>query len=467
MINRILIRIKVIQILYSYLLVEKRFSIEKMPLEPSKEKRFAYSLYLDMLVLLYRISEKITQRGEYKPLRATRFIQRILSDENLSSRIRSYNATGFPYEKEIESIAHEIKNSSWYKNTLKGIENNTPGIEENLWSQLYRIFVLPSIELNQSISKQEGYTSKGLERMQEILAQTFSNFMASHDDCKAADSTLRRSLDDARELYFRLLLLPVELTYMERRRLEENQRKYLPTDQDLNPNTRFIDNEFVSKLQSAEIFKSYIDKHNLSWYPQEQVMMDSLLKVILESDIYREYMAMRDSDLKTDCDFWKEIYKKIIFTNTDFLQVLEDTSVFWNDDLEIMGTFVLKTIKRVEDGDSQPILAQYKDEEDSRFGYELLHEVLKNREEYRGYIDSTLSEQKWTRDRLAFMDVIIIITALAEILNFPKIPLHVSINEYVEIAKSYSSSKSGAFVHGLLASIIDNLKRDGKLLKIK
>ena len=139
--------------------------------------------------------------------------------------------------------------------------------------------------------------------------------------------------------------------------------------------------------------------------------------------------------------------------------------MFWNDDLDIIGSFVLKTIRRIEEGEHHIILDKFKDEEDARFGSELIQAVLRNKEVYRNDIDNVLHKERWDRERLAFMDVVILETALAEILNFPKIPLQVSVNEYVEIAKSYSTARSGSFVHGLLASILQYLKEEGRLMK--
>lgn len=451
--------------MYSYLLVEKKFTFESMPSAPTKEKRFAYSLYLDMLVLMYRISQTIKRRGGYMPLADTRFIKRAEADEQIKSLNWKYGSAGFPLESAVDRLGEQIKNSTYYKNWLKKVENGEPGVEENVWRDIFSIFILADKELGDLISRRENFTLKGLERMQTMMDQTFANFLASQDDGSEADRALRESLDKARELYFRLLLLPVELTYMEERRLEENSRKFLATPEDLNPDMRFVNNSFVKDLQESESFRIFVEKNKLSWLPEDQVMMDSLLANILDSEIYKEYMAAPATDKAMDCEFWKNVYRKIIFTNETFLQTLEDSSVFWNDDLDIMGTFVIKTIKRVEDGNAHPILDKFKDEEDARFGYDLLRYVLHNKDRYRGYIDDVLIDHKWDRDRLAFMDVVIMITALAEILNFPKIPLSVSINEYIEIAKSYSSVKSGGFIHGLLGDVVEKLKEEHKLFK--
>ena len=172
------------------------------------------------------------------------------------------------------------------------------------------------------------------------------------------------------------------------------------------------------------------------------------------------------TDLHEDTEFWRNVCKQIILHDEDFLEALEEESVFWNDDLEIIGTFVLKTMKRFEEDDTRgAVLPMYKDEEDARFGSHLFADVVRNKDLYRRYIDDFINTEHWDTDRLAVMDVIITMTALAEIMNFPKIPLVVSINEYIELAKSYSTSKSGAFVNGLLSSIIGRLREEGRIQK--
>ena len=465
MINRVLIRIKAVQILYSYLLVEKKFSFEGMPTAPTKEKRFAYSLYLDMLMLMYSIARSIRRRGGDQPLGDTRFIKRLGSDEQFKSLLAKYRTCNFSFEPAAERIAEEIKNSSYYKNWLKGYESGDPASEQSLWRDIFNIFIMPDKGLNETISTRENFTLKGVERMKEMMENTFTAFLASQDDGTEAKKALAASLDKARDLYFLLLYLPVELADLRERQIEDNRSKFLTTAEDLNPNMKFVENSLVEQIRNNEVVANHIEKSGLSWSGSEPYMLESLLKAIMESEIYHDYMEDPVSSPAKDYEFWKNIFKKVVLENKDFLEALEDKSVFWNDDLDIMSTFALKTFRKLSEGDRNAVLDKFKDEEDARFGFELVRYVLRNKDEYRGYIDDALQEHRWDRDRLAFMDVLVIETALAEILNFPKIPLSVSVNEYIEIAKSYSSSKSGAFVNGLLGSVLHNLKESGKLHK--
>lgn len=466
MINRILIRIKVIQILYSFLIAEKQFTLESVPEQPSKEKRFSYALYLDMLVLMIKVAQNVERRKNDYPLAQTRFIKRLLSDETVKSTLMKYSHQPFPYQGLIASLSEKVKESAIYKRFLKDCDNDFSAAEERVWNDLFNLLIYPDAEVNAVTSRRENYTLKGTERMNEMIGTTLVNFLASQENVTEVERALESSLDKSRELYFRLLLLPVELTELQERRLDDNRHKHLKTDEDINPNLRFVENRVVDELRHNEVFQAYIKQNKLSWITEEPVMMRKLLSVITESPIYAEYMSDPESDIHRDGEFWKNVYKKIILENQDFLETLEEKSVFWNDDLEILSTFVYKTIRRIEEGEgANAVLDKYKDEEDARFGAELLRALYRNKESYREYIDNALESGNWESERLAFMDVVILECALAEILNFPKIPLNVSVNEYIELAKSYSTAKSGVFVHGLLGSIVKRLQKEGKLLK--
>ncbi len=466
MINRILIRIKVIQILYSFLLVEKQFSLVTLPETPTKEKRFAYSLYLDTLVLMLKVAESIGRRGGDKPLEETRFIKRLKSDDTIKSQLARYRMSPFPFEGIVESIADKVKESAVYKNYLNDRKENKFGVDSTVWNDIYNLVISRDAEVNQIISRRENFTLKAVDRTVEFLNETFTNFMASQDGGSEAISALHQSLDKARELYFRLLWLPVELTDMQERRLDDRRHKLLVTQEDLNPNLKFVDNSLVKAIRECEAIRNFIEKEKISWEREDRVMMDNLLKSIVDSDIYRSYMDNPVETPKEDCELWRNIIRRIVFNNEHFLETLEDKSVFWNDDLDTIGTFVLKSFRKFEEGASaDAVLDKYKDEEDARFGDELVKAVLKNKDTYRGYIDEAVDRSLWESERLAFMDVVIIETALAEMFNFPKIPLNVTLNEYIEIAKTYSSAKSGGFVNGILGKIISHLQKEGVLLK--
>lgn len=467
MINRILIRIKVVQLLYSYLLLEKHFMIESQPTPPTKEKRYAYSLYLDALVLAVKIARDIEKRGGEKPLMSNRFITRLLDDEKIKSLLLKYDNNTFPFGKILPELTVKIKDSGIYKNYLKQKGNESSGAADvNFWKDIFNIIIFPDEHFNEACTGIENYSIRGVERMKELMEFTFTNYLTSYSNLSDALKALEKSLMKARELYFMLLTLPIEITSLRAQQIDENRHKYLRTNEDVNPNMRFVDNQLVTLLEQNPRITEFVEDHKLNWLPGDHILLNSLLKQIMESDLYKDYMDFPVSDLHTDCEFWRSVFKTIIFRNENFIENLEDKSVYWNDDIDIIGTFVLKTLKRFDESNGEDVVMDmYKDEEDRQFGPTLFTDVVKNQDTLRGYIDETLNKSNWETDRLAFMDIVVCMTAIAEILNFPKIPLQVSVNEYIEIAKAYSTAQSGNFVHGLIGAIVSRLQEQKLLLK--
>lgn len=456
---------KVIQILYSFLLVEKQFTLESNPSAPTKEKRFAYSLYLDLLVLIIRIAERVERRRGEHPLDETRFVSRLKIDDQIKSLLRQSQAD-FCFNSLVETLADRVKESGVYKNFLKDVDRDNPTADENVWRDLLKFVILPDPQLNALIETRQNYTLKGVERMHDMLQRTLVNFLASQDNVNEVLKALEKGLDKSRELYFRLLWLPVELTDMQDRIIDDNRHKFIKSEEDLNPNMRFVDNEVVRAIRENPAIHKYISDNKISWEQEDPVMMRHLLREITSSDIYTDYMMDPVESPCADGDLWRALFKHLIVDNPEFLESMEERSVFWNDDLEIISTFVLKTLRRLEEGHTAgAVLDKYKDEEDARFGEQLMRAVYKNKETYRLYIDEALRGGNWESERLAFMDMVVLEAALAEIMNFPKIPLTASINEYIEIAKSYSTSRSGAFVNGILGAVVASLRKQGILRK--
>lgn len=279
-----------------------------------------------------------------------------------------------------------------------------------------------------------------------------------------AEKELFFSLSKAYDLYNYLLLLMVEVTKQANKRLNAAKNKLVPTKEELFPNTKFVENRFIAQLEVNKQLLEFSNNQKKTW-ENEADFVKTLCDKILESDIYKEYMACETSSYEEDRELWRKLYKNIIFNNIELDQVLEDQSLYWNDDKEIVDTFVLKTIKRFDEknGAKQELLPEFKDEEDQDFARRLFRRTILNADYYRHLISE--NTKNWDLDRVAFMDVVIMQIALAEILSFPNIPVSVSLNEYVEIAKLYSTPKSGGFINGTLDGIVNSLKKENKLTK--
>ena len=468
MINRVLIRMKTVQLLYSYLLVEKPFMLESRPSSPTKEKRFAYGLYLDFIYLIDRLAHQIIGKNKSLPLADSRFILLTEGDDRMKPVQKEYSETPFPFLSAEGELRDQIKESLLFKEYEKRMSD---GLDtDNFWENVFNLIILPNPKVNEIIKSLPNYSLSGVERMKLMMEVTFKNFYSSKGNVHDALRTLEKSMKEARDLYMRLLALPVELTRLRLDQLEQNRRKFLASDEDLNPNMRLVNNSIPRLIEGNKDFSEYVEENKLSWFVEDRELLERLLKAVLDSEVYKAYEEDPERSTARDSAFWRDVLVDVIMNNPDFLEYLETKSVFWNDDLEIMASFVLKTLKRFENPETifSAVLPMYKDGDDgsdAKFGSELFRYVVNNKEAYKKYIEEVLTQEKWSADRLAFMDVVVTMTALAEILNYPAIPLAVSVNEYVEIAKSYSSEKSGQFVHGLIASLISKLKAESVLIK--
>jgi N utilization substance protein B len=298
-------------------------------------------------------------------------------------------------------------------------------------------------------------------RVIQILYATYQN---ESGDLRKAENDLMFSLQKSYDLYYYLLMLLIEITDSHSRKLETRKGKLLPTEEDINPNTKLVDNLFIKQLRNNIQFNKYLTDRPLSWDDYENYIKNLLDKIII-SDIYADYSSNPISDYNSDREFWRKIFKTYIYNSEELDEILEDESLFWNDDVEIVESFVLKTIKKfdMETGDNQELLPMFKDEEDRLFAVKLLRETMLNVKVARDMINKYA--QNWESERIAFMDMVIMQTAIAEILTFPSVPINVTMNEYINIAKSYSTQKSSSFINGILDAIVVELKNDKKIFK--
>lgn len=475
MINRVLIRIKVVQMLYSYLLTKSEFRIETAPDSPGKDRRFAYMVYLDTLLFILELSGYRVQGpdsdspakyiGENKHLTANKMMASLINEEQIRSLILKRNSRIASFDKALAPVLEAITSTSAYRSYIR-LKERTLSDDINFWTTMLRTVIAKNPVFMECARANDEYTIAGYDRGIIMVEDTLRSYSDNRGMLTEARNSLQRSLDKAYELYHLLLLLPVEITRMREQQIDAARHKFLPTDADLNPNTRFIDNQLPALIASSPSMEEYLKANPVSW-ADDPDLIRRLLDLIMSSEVYAEYMAAPSVDRHADCDFWRTVFRTIILPSDDLAEILESKSVYWNDDLDIMGTFVLKTIKRIASSGKAEIslLPKYKDEEDARFGADLFLDTVTRFDEYRSYIDKFINSSQWDPERLAFMDIVIMTTAIAEMLNYPQIPIPVTLNEYIEIANSYSTPRSGAFVNGILYSVINYLKEEGKLTK--
>ena len=297
-----------------------------------------------------------------------------------------------------------------------------------------------------------------------IVQIVYSWYQNSNNNLKNAEKELLQGFQKSYDLYFYLLLLMVKITDVYEERVEMKKNKFLPTEEDLNPNTHLIENKFIKQLRTNKTLNKYLSERPMSW-DENETFVKNLLDTILSSEEYKDYTANVSPTYADDKDFWRKIFKQYIYLNNELDDILEDESIFWNDDVETVETFVLKTIKQFseQNGDNQPLLPMFKDEEDKQFALKLLNETILNEKKYRQLIEK--HTQKWDFDRIAFMDMIIMQVAIAELYTCESIPTSVTLNEFIDIAKSYSTPKSGTFVNGILDAIANEAKKEHIIFK--
>lgn len=297
----------------------------------------------------------------------------------------------------------------------------------------------------------------------KIVQLTYAYYQDGHHNMDTAEKELLFSLSKAYDLYNYLLGLIVAITQEERRRVDIATRRAEREGTEA-PSQRFAFNKFATQLEENKQLNLFMEDKKMSWENDVEAVR-KLCDQIERSPLYQEYMMSDAEDYETDRELWRRIYRTLIQGNEDLDAILEEKSLYWNDDKEIVDTFVLKTIKRFDPANKadQELLPEYDDTEDREYALKLFRSTILNADTYQRYMSET--SRNWNFSRLAYMDVVLMQIAIAEMLTFPNIPISVTINEYVDLAKLYSTPKSGGYINGMLDAIARHLVDTGRLLK--
>lgn len=297
----------------------------------------------------------------------------------------------------------------------------------------------------------------------KIVQLTYAYYQNGHHNMDTAEKELLFSLSKAYDLYNYLLGLIVAITQEERRRVDIATRR-AEREGTETPSQRFAFNKFATQLEENKQLNLFMEDKKMSWENDVEAVR-KLCDQIEQSPLYQEYMMSDAEDYETDRELWRRIYRTLIQGNEDLDAILEEKNLYWNDDKEIVDTFVLKTIKRFDPANKadQELLPEYDDTEDREYALKLFRSTILNADTYQRYMSET--SRNWNFSRLAYMDVVLMQIAIAEMLTFPNIPISVTINEYVDLAKLYSTPKSGGYINGMLDAIARHLVDTGRLLK--
>ncbi|MCB0444432.1 MAG: transcription antitermination factor NusB [Gelidibacter sp.] len=286
------------------------------------------------------------------------------------------------------------------------------------------------------------------------------------DDLKKDEKFLLNSLENMYDLHLMMLSLFIEVQKRAEDHQDKSQKKHLATQEEKNPNRKFINNEVLQFLKTNETLKDALEKRKIDHWYLDFEYVDIIFKAILESDVYAEYMKTKASDFKEDKQFIEDVFSDIIAPNEKLYEYIEDKKLTWIDDLPVVNTAILKLLRKLKPTSSPSHFTPqlFKDEEDKDFAVALFKKTLLNRSKFNEEIAGKTTN--WDADRIANLDAILLQMAICEFQKFPSIPVKVTINEYIDIAKEYSTPKSNIFINGILDKIVKEYSEQGKLNKI-
>ena len=290
----------------------------------------------------------------------------------------------------------------------------------------------------------------------------------AHQQCEnmtpvTSEKNLILSIDRAYDLYFHLLALVPEIAEYAAERIRIGENKKLPTYEDLHPNRKFVENKIIARLVEDENLQIEISNRKLSWKNNRDLIV-ALYNALIRQPFYQKYMASEERSFRQDAQLVSDIYMTMLEEFEPLDRALEEQSILWNDDLGFLLTMVSRTVLSIrENQEAIKLMPQFKSDEDLDYAKKLLRYTIAGYDRISLLLDGSMNN--WDIERVALMDKIVLVTAIAEAENFPTIPTRVTMNEYIDIAKCYSTESSGGFINGILDRIISQLTAEGKIVK--
>ncbi|MGL4908780.1 MAG: transcription antitermination factor NusB [Bacteroidales bacterium] len=298
----------------------------------------------------------------------------------------------------------------------------------------------------------------------KVLKVVFSALSTDTPNVENAQKELQHSLHKTYELYHYFLSLAEVLRDVAQQQLELGKQKQRPTDEERNPNTKFANNQFITVLQQNAALRQFCEKHRLNWHSSLDIVK-KIYATLVQKEWYHAYMKEESPSCVEDKNLLIKIYEELLEDFDPLLAHLEEQSLYWVDDVEFALSQVLKTLRSIkpQQGSNISLMPMFVNQDDEQFGQRLLSATLLRSNEFRAVIDE--NTKNWDVERIAFMDIIIMTTAIAELLEFENIPIRVTLNEYIEISKYYSTPSSSTFINGVLDRTVEYLKTKSSLQK--
>jgi N utilization substance protein B len=296
------------------------------------------------------------------------------------------------------------------------------------------------------------------------MQSVYAMLQSHNDDIIREEKFLKHSVLKLYELYVLNLQLLVEVQKLAARKIALSKKKILATKEELNPNNKFLDNKIINSISESVSLEGFIVLNNLNNWELDSEYVKIIFEELQQSDLYKNYLNTDEDSYKIDKAFVISFFKEIIAPNDKLAEYFEDTMISWVDDIPFVNTWLVRTLSKLKENNAFILGSLYKDEDDENFVSKIFTKtVLKHKEYERDIEDKT---PNWETDRIADIDMILIKMAITEFINFPSIPTKVTINEYIEISKDYSSEKSSYFINGVLDKISKEFIKSKRIVKI-
>mgnify|MGYP003669361975 FL=1 len=296
------------------------------------------------------------------------------------------------------------------------------------------------------------------------MQSVYAMIQSHNDDIVKEEKFVKHSIKKMFDLYVLLLQLLVEVQKLAEQKQEISKKKYLATKEDLSPNRKFVENKLIKKLAESNSLLLHIEAHKLNNWLLDDEYVKIIWEKLQKSDLFSRYLNTIEDSYKVDKSFVIDFFRDIIAPNQKLSDYFEDQNITWVDDIPFVNTWVIRSLNKQNSNGNFMLGSLYKNEDDENFVSELFKKVILNHHTFEN--DIKMHTPNWESDRIAGMDMILIKMGISEFLYFPSIPTRVTINEYIEIAKDYSTQKSGYFVNGVLDKLSKEFEKEKRLVKV-
>ena len=298
----------------------------------------------------------------------------------------------------------------------------------------------------------------------KVMQSVYAMLQSHSDDIIREEKFLKHSVLKMFDLYVLNILLLVEVQKLATKKMTLSKKKILATEADLKPNTKFINNKLINTIAESVSVEGYVELNGLNNWEENTEYVKIIYDELLKSDLYKKYLATEEDSFKIDRSFVVDFFKEIIAPNEKLAEYYEDKMISWVDDIPFVNTWVVKSLSKQKANGLFVLGSLYKDKDDEDFVSNLFRKTVLKQAEYEQYVED--KTPNWESDRIAEIDMILIKMSITEFMNFPSIPTRVTINEYIEISKDYSTAKSSYFINGVLDKISKEFIANEKIVKI-